>query len=92
MWGLTGIFGFLFSPDHFHWLHEHGKLIDRNRPEVALLQNPGLMDKAQIRELLTRYGPIDVIFLEGQPEGLRALACSDIRIGRANARRPELAC
>jgi hypothetical protein len=41
--------GYLFSPDDFHWLHEHGKLIDRNRPEVAPSQNPGLMDydKAQ---------------------------------------------
>lgn len=68
--------GYLFSPDDFHWLYKHGKLIDRNRPEVAPSQNPGLMDydKAQLEELLTRYGPIDVLFLDGPPEGLKELA------------------
>jgi alpha-L-fucosidase len=47
--------------------------VDRSRPEVAPSNNPGLLalDKAQIKELLTRYGPIDVIFLDGPPEGLR---------------------
>ncbi len=31
-------------------------------------------DQAQIKELLTKYGPIDVMFFDGQPEGLKELA------------------
>ena len=65
--------GIYFSPDDFHWLHSNGVLVDRRRPETMPANNPGLMalDKAQIRELLTKYGPISVIFLDGPPEGLR---------------------
>ena len=38
--------------------------------------NPGLMkhDLAQVQGLMTRYGPIDVVFLDGEPQGLRDLA------------------
>ena len=38
--------------------------------------NPELMQiaKAQITELLTEYGPIDMIFFDGDPTGLRELA------------------
>jgi alpha-L-fucosidase len=70
--------GIYFSPDDFHWLYANGVIVDRNRPEVAPAANPGLMalDKAQMQELLTRYGPIDVAFLDGPPEGLRELAWS----------------
>jgi len=65
--------GIYFSPDDFNWLYQHGVMVDRVRPEVAPAANPGLMalDQAQVRELLTRYGPIDVAFLDGPPEGLR---------------------
>lgn len=68
--------GVYFSPDDFYWLHKHGKLIEREVPEVQPANNPGLMayDKAQIRELLTKYGPIDLIFLDGSFTGLRDLA------------------
>ena len=31
-------------------------------------------DQAQVQELLTHYGPVDVIFLDGEAEGLRELA------------------
>lgn len=43
---------------------------------MSPVNNPGLMahNLAQLRELLTRYGPIDVLFLDGPPEGLRELA------------------
>jgi alpha-L-fucosidase len=67
--------GLYFSPDDFHWLRENGKLIRRNVPDVYPANNPGLMelDKAQVRELLTQYGPIDMIFFDGPAEGLRDL-------------------
>lgn len=68
--------GVYFSPDDFHWLHENGKTLQRKIPEVAPANNPGLLayDQAQVKELLTKYGPIDVVFFDGPPEGLRDLA------------------
>ena len=86
--------GLYFSPDDFHWLHQNKKIIDRNRTEVAPANNPGLMelDKAQVRELLTRYGPIDVIFFDGPAEGLRELAWElrpDIVVTRGAMQTPE---
>jgi alpha-L-fucosidase len=68
--------GYYFSPDDFLHLHKRGLKIQRNIPEVAPAAVPGLMDldKAQLRELLGNYGPIDVIFFDGPAEGLRELA------------------
>jgi alpha-L-fucosidase len=69
--------GLYFSPDDFWWLYTNHKTLQRNIPEVQPGANPGLMahDCAQIRELLTRYGPIDVLFFDGHAQGgLRELA------------------
>lgn len=68
--------GVYYSPDDFYWLREHGKLIQRKVPEVQPANNSGLMayDQAQIKELLTNYGPISLIFLDGEATGLRELA------------------
>jgi alpha-L-fucosidase len=68
--------GLYFSPDDFIWLYRNGKTIARKVPEVQPINNPGLMayDLAQIRELFTKYGPIDVLFIDGQAEQLRDLA------------------
>jgi alpha-L-fucosidase len=68
--------GMYFSPDDFWWLYKNGKTIQRHVPDVEPANNPGLMghDQAQIKELLSKYGPIDVIFFDGAPEGLRELA------------------
>ncbi|MCW5964424.1 MAG: alpha-L-fucosidase [Bryobacterales bacterium] len=68
--------GFYFSPDDFHWLYRNGKVIDRNRDEVYPVNNPGLMelDKLQVRELYSNYGPVDFFFIDGPEEGLRDLA------------------
>ncbi|MEZ5401983.1 MAG: alpha-L-fucosidase [Bryobacteraceae bacterium] len=68
--------GLYFSPDDFWWLHTNGKTLQRNTPEVAPANNPGLLahDRAQVRELMTRYGNIDVVFFDGPPEGLKELA------------------
>lgn len=67
--------GFYYSPDDFWVLYKQGHEITRRRPEAQPVNNPGLMahDKAQLRELLTNYGPIDVMFLDGPAEGLREL-------------------
>jgi alpha-L-fucosidase len=68
--------GLYFSPDDFWWLNSHGKTLQRHIPDVAPANNPGLLahDQAQVRELFTRYGPIDVVFFDGPPERLRELA------------------
>ena len=68
--------GLYFSPDDFWWLYRNHKTLQRNIPDVQPANNPGLMahDLAQVRELLTRYGPIDVLFFDGQAQGLRDLA------------------
>ncbi len=59
--------GFYFSPEDFWFLRKQGKTI-RRRADYALPgNNPGLLahDRAQMKELLTRYGPIDMVFLDG---------------------------
>ncbi len=68
--------GLYFSPDDFWWLHTNGKTLQRHTADVAPASNPGLMahDQAQIRELYTRYGNIDVFFIDGPHAGLRELA------------------
>jgi alpha-L-fucosidase len=68
--------GVYFSPDDFWWLWKNGKTIQRGVPEVQPAQNPGLMsyDQAQLRELLTKYGNIDLVFFDGETAGLRDLA------------------
>ena len=87
--------GLYFSPDDFDWLRRNGKIIDRERDAVAPAQNPGLleMDKAQLRELLTGYGPVDVFFMDGPPEGgLRDLVWHlqpDVVITRGAMETPE---
>ena len=86
--------GFYFSPDDFWMLHKQGKDISRRRPEALPVNNPELMahNKAQLRELLTRYGPIDVLFIDGQPDGLKELAWQlqpDLLITRGQMETPE---
>ena len=68
--------GFYFSPDDFWMLHKQGKDVSRRRPEALPQNNPELMahNKAQLRELFTNYGPIDVLFIDGEPNELKELA------------------
>jgi alpha-L-fucosidase len=68
--------GLYFSPDDFWWLYKHGKDFQRHAPDVIPANNPGLLahDQAQIRELLTNYGDIDLFFIDGEPQGLREKA------------------
>jgi alpha-L-fucosidase len=47
-------------------------------PQHYPVNNPGLMayDKAQLKELLTNYGKIDILFIDGPGDGLREYAWS----------------
>ena len=87
--------GVYFSPDDFWWLHEHGKLIKRQVPEVQPSNNPDLLayDKAQVTELLTHYGPVDLVFFDGEAKDLRELAWNlqpNIVVTRGALVTPEL--
>ena len=68
--------GLYFSPDDFWWLYKNGKTVNRREADVIPANNPGLMahDLAQIRELYTNYGNIDVFFIDGPHDRLRELA------------------
>jgi len=69
--------GLYFSPDDFHYLHGAGRPMARApHPGVAPAEVPGLLDfdRAQVRELMTNYGPIDIVFFDGPAEGLREVA------------------
>ena len=65
--------GLYYSPDDFWWLRQNGKTIERGVPGVQPRNNPGLMeyDQTQIHELLSQYGKIDALFLDGE-----AAACA----------------
>ncbi|MCC9077486.1 alpha-L-fucosidase [Litorilinea aerophila] len=91
-WGIA--IGFYFSPDDFWMLHRQGHEISRDSVEADPRHNPELMahNQAQVRELLTQYGPVDVIFFDGQAEGLKQLAWElqpDIVVTRGDLATPE---
>jgi alpha-L-fucosidase len=62
--------GIYFSPDDFWFLHQQGKMISREHPSSFARNNAELdaYDKKQLRELLSGYGPIDILFLDGNDE------------------------
>jgi len=68
--------GLYFSPDDFWWLWNNHIDVQRQIPSVQPSANPGLMklDQDQVRELMSNYGPIEVVFFDGEPQGLRELA------------------
>ena len=65
--------GLSFSPFDFHYLHTTGRPIAPRLPEASPQGNPELMRRvlAQVEELLTGYGPIDIFSIDGPAEGLR---------------------
>jgi alpha-L-fucosidase len=87
--------GVYFSPDDFWWLHEHKIPIQRLVPEVQPSANPGLLayDRAQLTELLTQYGKIDLAYFDGEADNLRELAWDinpNIVVTRGVLETPEL--
>ena len=58
--------GLYFSPEDFWFLHKQGNLIRRKADYANISGNPELLahDREQIRELLTAYGKIYVIFFD----------------------------
>jgi alpha-L-fucosidase len=86
--------GVYYSPDDFHFLYTHGKAISRLHPGVTPPEFPALMayDRAQLRELFTHYGKINIVFLDGAAEGLRELCWKlqpDVVVTRGALQTPE---
>ena len=71
--------GLYFSPEDFYFFHQNNIQIGRLQlPEHFPMNNPKLMDydKRQLKELLTNYGKIDILFIDGPGDGLREYAWS----------------
>lgn len=69
--------GLYFSPDDFYFLHQQGRLISRDKPEAQAEHNEELNTyaKKQMQELMTQYGTIDIVFLDGMEQyGMTELA------------------
>jgi alpha-L-fucosidase len=86
--------GIYFSPDDFHWLHDHNIEIRRHVDEVSPDKNDALFayDESQVKELLTRYGPVSVIFFDGPADRLREVAWKtqpEIVVTRGALQTPE---
>jgi alpha-L-fucosidase len=87
--------GFYFSPEDFHYFHRNKIPVGRlQHPQHFPVNNPGLMDhdKKQLRELLTNYGKVDILFIDGPGDGLREYAWSilpDLVITRDAMKTPE---
>jgi alpha-L-fucosidase len=62
--------GLYFSPDDFYFLRQQGTLISRIRKEALASGNPELNAyvKKQMAELMTNYGEIDIVFLDGMEQ------------------------
>ncbi|MEM1136731.1 MAG: alpha-L-fucosidase [Bacteroidota bacterium] len=89
--------GLYFSPDDFYFLHKQGLPISRLDEKVFISKNPELMDydKKQLKELLTQYGKIDILFIDGMYEESNLLAVHawdidpDLLVTRGGMETPE---
>lgn len=87
--------GLYFSPEDFHYLYENHIPIGRlQHPMHYPVNNKSLMDldKAQIKELLTQYGKIDVLFFDGPAEELKEYAWKlqpEVVVTRGQMETPE---
>ena len=69
--------GLYFSPEDFYFLRSQGKPISRVTPEASASGNAALNEyaKKQMKELMSNYGKIDVVFLDGLDQyGMTELA------------------
>jgi len=74
--------GFYFSPEDFHWLHRNGHTVRRrggDRPDADTHKEYGEFTRAQLTELFTDYGPVDVLFIDGEGEELTKQVAWDLQ-------------
>ncbi len=88
----TGIY---ISPDDFHFFHTHGYAIARApAPRTTTRELPDLLDydRRQLKELLSNYGNVDVLFIDGPADGLTDYSWAinpDLVITRGALETPE---
>lgn len=69
--------GLYFSPEDFYYFYQQKIPIGRLQlPQHYPVNNKGLMeyDQKQLKELLSNYGKIDILFIDGPGDGLREFA------------------
>jgi len=87
--------GFYFSPEDFWFLHQHGIPISRTDVKMNDSVRKAYDDytRRQCEELMTRYGKIDVLFIDGSPKEVVKKTCwqlqPDLLITRGAMRTPE---
>jgi alpha-L-fucosidase len=87
--------GIYFSPEDFHYLYENNLPIGRlQHPMHYPKNNAGLMalDKAQLKELFTQYGKIDIVFFDGPADDLKEFVWKlqpDVVVTRGQMTTPE---
>jgi alpha-L-fucosidase len=62
--------GFYFSPEDFHFLYKHNMLISRDNVNMteAVKKEFDEFTRTQCEELMTNYGKIDLLFIDGEPK------------------------
>lgn len=87
--------GFYFSPEDFHFLHQHQLLISRDNVVMSGAVQQEFIDftRRQCEELMTQYGKIDLLFIDGEPKEIVKATCwklqPDILITRGALKTPE---
>ncbi|UZR94781.1 alpha-L-fucosidase [Chondrinema litorale] len=89
--------GLYFSPDDFYFIHNQGIPVSRKDEKVLISNNKELMDydKKQLKEMLTQYGKIDILFIDGMDEQSNLLAVHawdidpDLVVTRGGMETPE---
>ena len=87
--------GFYFSPEDFNFLYKHNMLISRDNVVMNDAVKKGFNDftRKQCEELMTNYGKIDLLFIDGEPKEIVKETCwkiqPDILITRGALKTPE---
>lgn len=87
--------GFYFSPEDFSFLHQHQLPISRDNVVMSDSIKKAFTDftRRQCEELMTNYGKIDLLFIDGEPKEVVKETCwklqPDILITRGALKTPE---
>ena len=69
--------GFYFSPEDFNFLHTHHMLISRDNVVMSdsVKKAFDAFTRQQCEELMTNYGKIDLLFIDGEPKEVVKATC-----------------
>jgi alpha-L-fucosidase len=87
--------GFYFSPEDFNFLRDHHITISRTGVKMDAATRKAYDDytRQQCEELMTKYGKIDVLFIDGDPKEIVKQTCwklqPDLLITRGAIKTPE---